>query len=144
MSSPTNLPRVNSFRRASSNLLLQEDPYSMTPRGGTLAELIRRSSTTNMLSWRDEEDAAGGVLEHGGHGHGHSHGGHVTPGGGPWRREGGNDDDDPGRRIEERRLSAMLNTPQMRSMRLIGRPKRYRWARYWKTYDQLKGLKRPM
>ena len=47
--------------------------------------------------------------------------------------------------MEERRLSAILDTPQMRSMRLIGNANpRYRWERYWKTEEQLKAWKKPM
>ena len=53
-------------------------------------------------------------------------------------------DDEPPRR-DERRMSAVLNAPHMRSMRLIGRSNpRYRWERYWKTEDQLRGMRKPM
>lgn len=46
---------------------------------------------------------------------------------------------------QDRRLSAVLNTPQMRSMRLIGKSNpRYQWEKYWKTEDQLKIMKKPM
>lgn len=46
---------------------------------------------------------------------------------------------------QDRRLSAVLNTPQMRSMRLIGSSNpRYQWEKYWKTEDQLKTMKKPM
>ena len=49
------------------------------------------------------------------------------------------------RRSDERRLSAMLNGPQMRSQRLIGNSNpRYRWERYWKTKDELRAMKKPM
>lgn len=50
--------------------------------------------------------------------------------------------------IEERRLShaaEVLMTPQMRSMRLIGNSNpRYRWQRYYKTPEQLKGYSKPL
>lgn len=47
--------------------------------------------------------------------------------------------------FSERRLSAVLNGPQMRSQRLIGNSNpRYKWERYWKTEDELKKLKKPM
>ena len=48
-------------------------------------------------------------------------------------------------RSSHRRRSTLLNTPQMRSQRLIGNSNpRYRWERYWQTEEQLKSLKRPM
>ena len=49
------------------------------------------------------------------------------------------------RRSDERRLSAVLNGPQMRSQRLIGNSNpRYRWERYWKTEEDLKPMKKPL
>jgi hypothetical protein len=52
---------------------------------------------------------------------------------------------DEHRRSEERRLSAVLLGPQMRSQRLIGNSNpRYRWERYWKTEEELKKMKKPM
>jgi hypothetical protein len=49
------------------------------------------------------------------------------------------------RRSDERRLSAVLNGPQMRSQRLIGNSNpRYRWQRYWKTAEELKPMRKPM
>lgn len=46
---------------------------------------------------------------------------------------------------EERRLSVILNGPQMRSQRLIGNSNpRYRWEQYWKTEEELKTMKKPM
>jgi divalent metal cation (Fe/Co/Zn/Cd) transporter len=48
----------------------------------------------------------------------------------------------------ERRLSnaaSVLNTPQMRSQRLIGNSNpRYRWERYFKTEEELKQMKKPI
>ncbi|KAK4449385.1 hypothetical protein QBC34DRAFT_89192 [Podospora aff. communis PSN243] len=45
--------------------------------------------------------------------------------------------------VGERRMSAILNAPHMRSMRLIGNNNpRYRWERYWKTEEQLAGMKK--
>jgi hypothetical protein len=39
----------------------------------------------------------------------------------------------------------ILNTPQIRSQRLIGNSNpRYRWEQYWKTEEQLKKMKKPM
>jgi hypothetical protein len=46
---------------------------------------------------------------------------------------------------DERRLSAVLFGPQMRSQRLIGNSNpRYRWEKYWKTEEELKQMKKPM
>lgn len=51
---------------------------------------------------------------------------------------------DDGRR-SERRMSAILNAPNMRSMRLIGSSNpRYRWERYWTTEEQRKGMRKPV
>jgi hypothetical protein len=49
---------------------------------------------------------------------------------------------------EERRLSiaaSILNTPQMRSQRLIGNPNpRYQWERYYRSEEELKKMKKPI
>ncbi|KAK1828207.1 hypothetical protein QBC39DRAFT_156294 [Podospora conica] len=51
---------------------------------------------------------------------------------------------DDGRR-SERRISAVLNAPNMRSLRLIGNSNpRYRWERYWTTEDKLKTMRKPI
>jgi hypothetical protein len=48
-------------------------------------------------------------------------------------------------RRDERRLSAVLMGPQMRSQRLIGNSNpRYRWERYWKSEEELKDMRKPM
>ena len=62
-------------------------------------------------------------------------------------RRNSNDDTDELRRslADERRLSVILNGPQMRSQRLIGSSNpRYKWEKYWKTEEQLKIMKKPM
>ncbi|KAK6614030.1 cation diffusion facilitator 10 [Botrytis cinerea] len=47
--------------------------------------------------------------------------------------------------LSERRLSSVLNGPQVRSLRLIGNSNpRYKWERYWKTEEELKGMKKPI
>jgi len=47
--------------------------------------------------------------------------------------------------VGDKRLSAALNTPQMRSMRLIGNNNpRYQWEQYWKTEEELKKMKKPL
>lgn len=51
---------------------------------------------------------------------------------------------DDGRR-SERRMSAILNAPNMRSMRLIGNSNpRWRWERYWKTEEELAAMRKPV
>jgi hypothetical protein len=48
-------------------------------------------------------------------------------------------------RPDGRRLSDVLNGPQMRSMRLIGNSNpRYHWRQYWKTEEELRKMKKPM
>ncbi|CAK7204670.1 hypothetical protein SEUCBS139899_007429 [Sporothrix eucalyptigena] len=119
MSSPTPLHRQGSS-------LLHEEPY--TPRGSSLASLMRRRSSSNLHGYgREDEEAATGAL---------------TPVLG--RRDTFSDEEDTRRLHDERRLSAILNNPQMRSMRLIGRAKRYRWERYWKTEEQLRAMTQPL
>jgi hypothetical protein len=55
------------------------------------------------------------------------------------------DDPDAFKSSEERRLSVILNGPQMRSQRLIGNSNpRYKWERYWKTEEELKLLKKAL
>ena len=50
--------------------------------------------------------------------------------------------------IDARRMSVnadILNTPQIRSMRLIGNSNpRYRWQKYYKSEDELKKMKKPI
>lgn len=56
-------------------------------------------------------------------------------------------DDDEHRRpqVDERRLNQLLHSTHMRSMRLIGNSNPlYKWARYWKTEDQLRTMKKPV
>ncbi|KIH92751.1 cation diffusion facilitator [Sporothrix brasiliensis 5110] len=126
MASPTHVHRPVS--------LLHDEPY--TPRG-SLASLMRRRSSSNLYAYgRDEEEAAGGVL---------TPSGMMTPGGSfLGRRDTFSDEEDARRAHDERRLSAILNNPQMRSMRLIGKAKRYRWERYWKTAEQLCTMTKPL
>jgi hypothetical protein len=55
------------------------------------------------------------------------------------------DEPDDFKRSEERRLSTILNGPQMRSQRLIGNSNpRYKWERYWKTEEELRKMKKPL
>ena len=58
---------------------------------------------------------------------------------------GGDGLEDESLRRDERRMSAILNSSHMRSMRLIGNSNpRYRWERYWKTQDQLASMPKDM
>ncbi|KAJ9157382.1 Cation efflux family protein [Pleurostoma richardsiae] len=149
-SPPPPLPRISSWRKGSF-ALSQEDTAPLAPKGhSALTALIKSRSSVSLLHglhhhqghhqpgnqsphWRigDEEEAGGMVAS------------------GEW----GTDDEEPallqlaspqrpGRLAEERRMSAILNGPQMRSMRLIGRNNpRYRWQQYWKTEEQLRRMK---
>jgi hypothetical protein len=48
-------------------------------------------------------------------------------------------------RRDDRRLSAILNSAGVRSMRLIGNSNpRYRWERYWKTEAELAAMPKHM
>ncbi|KAJ4418563.1 hypothetical protein N0V85_001396 [Neurospora sp. IMI 360204] len=128
MASPGNYHYSHSHPggRSGSFLCLQE-PQTPAPKGhSALAALIRNRpgvSLPNPLNpkARDDEEALAGL--------------------GAERRLV---DDEPPRR-DERRMSAVLNGPHMRSMRLIGNSNpRYRWERYWKTEEELATMKKPI
>jgi len=137
MSSPPDIRGSLAFRHGSF-LLLQEDSTAgpLASKGhGALASLIRNRSTASLHTVsraasvrempRDEEEAALGNPN------------------ADWHVFRMRDDmaDEPTRRAEDRRMSAILNTPQVRSMRLIGNSNpRYRWERYWKTPADLAGM----
>jgi hypothetical protein len=140
MASPSNSRRFSSSKRRGSFLVLSEDPtYSLTPKGqSVLASLIRNRSTTSLLNSNvpDEEEGIGGS---------------EWPTFRPTfqqQRDSSHEDElllrgNERLAADERRMSAILNTPQMRSMRLIGNSNpRYKWERYWKTEDELKKIKR--
>lgn len=47
--------------------------------------------------------------------------------------------------LRDREASEVLNSEQMRSQRLIGNSnRRYRWAQYWKTEEELKKMTKPL
>ncbi|KAL8322181.1 hypothetical protein RB593_004289 [Gaeumannomyces tritici] len=101
---------------------MQDDaPYPLSPRGpGALASMIKNRSATSLLHWRDDDEAA-------------------------FDRSSDDDVEDQRARAEDRRMNALLNTPHMRSMRLIGRNNpRYQWESYWKTGADLKTMKKPI
>ncbi|KAL2756185.1 hypothetical protein ACRALDRAFT_1076505 [Sodiomyces alcalophilus JCM 7366] len=150
----------SSRRRLSTVVHPDSDPYPYplaTHGNGTLATLIRNRSSASV---RDAQTTADKALHfHTGdalNGHDHCH---------PVDRDGNGDDVDdttpflwlrsrdpdmddapPRRRTsEERRLSQLIFSPQMRSMRLIGNSNpRCQWERYWKTKDQLKAMPRAL
>lgn len=136
--------------RRRSFLILQDDPPPLSPRGqGTLSQLLRGRSQTSLhhygSTWRHSsasgvsDDEENGLLSpflanhsdtahHNGGGSGNNNGhGAACPG------------------SDDRRMSEVLHSAQMRSMRLIGNSNpRYRWERYWKTDEQLACLRRPI
>ncbi|KAK4459358.1 hypothetical protein QBC42DRAFT_231907 [Cladorrhinum samala] len=113
MTSPST-PRAKFPPRPSFLLLQDEAP--LAPMGhGALASLIRNRPAAALGNpfgaGRDDDDVAGD----------------------------GTDEETP--RRDERRLSALLNSAHMRSMRLIGNSNpRYRWERYWKTEEELAAM----
>lgn len=115
MSSPTG-PR-NTVPRGSFLLLQDEAP--LAPKGhGALASLIRHHPTAALAN--------------------------------PFGREGGEEgagegSEDESARREERRMSAILNSSHVRSMRLIGNSNpRYRWERYWRSEAELAAMPKHM
>ncbi|KAJ1331385.1 ferrous-iron efflux pump FieF [Microdochium nivale] len=122
-----------------SFLILSDDPPPLSPRGqGTLTQLLRNRSQSSLhhygSTWRhssvsasDDEESAllSPFLTN-----------DPGPDGAGERRHAPSD---------ERRMSEVLHSAQMRSMRLIGNSNpRYRWERYWKTDEQLQQFKKPL
>ncbi|KAI5466731.1 hypothetical protein BGZ63DRAFT_418487 [Mariannaea sp. PMI_226] len=131
-SAPSTPPR--SIRRPS--LLGDESHNPLGTRSGALQSLIRSRSAQSIQSlagshssysyqkaafWPGPEDEELG--------HGRSQ-----------------DQDDLSRLLaDERRLTQLLNGPQNRSLKLIGRSNpRYRWAQYWTREDQLEAMSTPL
>ena len=134
-------PTYGRIARLRGFLPLSEDASPMATHGhGTLTSLIKSRSATSIQtltrrpsSLRAGRDTADLDLEE--NSFGQSLG----------RRISREMDGDDFRRSDERRLSAVLLGPQMRSQRLIGNSNpRYRWERYWKTEEELKAMKKPM
>lgn len=133
---PESPPTFGRIPRPRGFLPLNEDSSPMATHGqGVLGQLITSRSSTglNNLNRRnsvfrrtdtdDEETAHFGSI---------------------WTRRN-SVEEDAYRRTEERRMSAILMGPQMRSQRLIGNSNpRYHWARYWKTEEELKKMRKPM
>lgn len=129
----------NQHFRKSHFLLEQDDPPALAGRGqGTLGQLLRKNHSYGSLhkygsTWRGAmpiptslDDEETGLLNA------------IT----------GSDYDDlksPRSLAEERRMSQVLHSAQMRSMRLIGNSNpKYSWARYWKTEEELQTMKKPL
>jgi hypothetical protein len=134
MSGDDNAGESPPTRRVRGFLPLSSDVSPLATHGqGVLSALIRTRSSTSLHRrpsgvWGrvtpDEEEADAGLRTRG-----LSQNGDVED---FWRSD-------------ERRLSAVLYGPQMRSQRLIGNSNpRYRWERYWKTQEELRPLRKPM
>ncbi|KAI0447347.1 hypothetical protein F4803DRAFT_319272 [Xylaria telfairii] len=125
---PPSRRNFSPFRRGSA--LRQDDHH----RPGALTQLLSRShqSLHNYgSSWlggvQDDEEA---LLTHSISSHGFAD---------------GIEDEHRRSHADERRLSQILNSDPVRSMRLIGNPNpRYKWERYWKTEEELKAFKKPL
>ncbi|RMJ08020.1 hypothetical protein BHE90_006734 [Fusarium euwallaceae] len=140
MSSPS--PSRPSHVRRPSLLSNDESHNPLGTRSGHLQSLIRSRSTQSMQS------VAGSLHSH------HSHHSHPTTPFwmGPDDEETAllhvrpHDNDELGRLLsDERRLTQLLNGPQNRSAKLIGRSNpRYRWEQYWKPEEELASMSKPL
>ncbi|KAJ4173623.1 hypothetical protein NW754_012620 [Fusarium falciforme] len=140
MSSPS--PSRPSHLRRPSLLSNDESHNPLGTRSGHLQSLIRSRSTQSMQS------VTGSLHSH------HSHHSHpATPFWmGPDDEETAllhvrpHDNDELGRLLsDERRLTQLLNGPQNRSAKLIGRSNpRYRWEQYWKPEEELASMSKPL
>ncbi|KAM5356130.1 hypothetical protein ACJ41O_002776 [Fusarium nematophilum] len=138
MSSP-GTPRSGHVRRPS--LLASEESHNpLGTRSGALQSLIRSRSAQSIHSM------AGSL---------HSHHSHPTAvfWSGPDDEETAlmhgmrpHDNDELGKLLaDERRLTQLLNGPQNRSAKLIGRSNpRYRWEQYWKPEEDLGAMPKPL
>ena len=123
---------------SSSGFLLENESHSpMTMRGqGVLVNLIRNRSTTSLhcpvpqhVGWRSSFAPGGGDEETG-----EAHPLLMT-----------RENSLIGMDLEDRRMGAILQAPNMRSMRLIGNSNpRYRWAKYWRTEEELSQMRSPI
>lgn len=124
----SSLPRSTSFQRLASlkNFLpLAAEPSALSTRGQHLPSLLSRRPSTLRSDRRGSLSDAEDDIENFRSGLLMSHD-----------------------REAERRMSVgaiALNTPQMRSQRLIGNSNpRYKWERYYKTEEELRQYKKPM
>ncbi|KAI1143362.1 hypothetical protein F5Y05DRAFT_150365 [Hypoxylon sp. FL0543] len=145
MSVDNSTPRLSSsdprrgFPHIKGSFLLSRDdsPPPISPRGhGALTSLLKSRSYGSLhnygSTWRgavpgmpdDEESAL------------------LPP---SYARSDSDDEEHRRSQVDERRLSQLLNSTPMRSMRLIGNSNpRYNWSRYWKTEEQLKAMRKPI
>lgn len=118
--------------------LNSEEPSPMATHGqGTLTSLIRTRSSSSLhksrrpSSFRERRDTYTAQDD--------------EESGPRLRRNSRGEETENTRTSDERRLSAVLNGPQMRSQRLIGNSNpRYRWEKYWKTEEELKNMTKPV
>ncbi|KAI0889814.1 uncharacterized protein GGS22DRAFT_4276 [Annulohypoxylon maeteangense] len=126
-----------SFMKSSFLLSQEENTAPISARGhGALTHLIRNRSYGSLhnygSTWRgampaglDDEESA--LLSH------------------PYSRSESDDGEHRRSSTDERRLSQLLNSTPMRSMRLIGNANpRYKWGRYWKTEEELNAMRKPL
>ncbi|KAH6648306.1 cation efflux family protein [Truncatella angustata] len=116
-------------------LVLQDDgPPQFLARGhGTLTHLIRNRSHSSLQNYGSTRRFSGAL-----------DGSDIESSTEAMGLHGPGSDD--GRSLyEERRLSAVLMSRPVRSMRLIGNSNpRYRWERYWKGPEELSAMKKPI
>ncbi|KAF7906447.1 hypothetical protein EAF00_000726 [Botryotinia globosa] len=125
-SAPKQIGKIGRYQGPSGWLSLSTESTSpMATHGqGTLTKLIKNQSNGSLVTMRRQ---SGSIL------------GRDSLDDEERPRSVFDDRDD----FSERRLSAVLNGPQMRSQRLIGNSNpRYKWERYWKTEEELKGMKK--
>ncbi|KAI5866449.1 hypothetical protein GGS23DRAFT_550742 [Durotheca rogersii] len=120
-------------------LLGDESPPPITARGqGALAQLLKSRSHSslhnyggtwrgNALSGHDDEESALLAPMY------------------PYPHSELDDESHRRSQLDERRLNQLLHSSPMRSMRLIGNSNpRYKWARYWKTEEELSSMRKPI
>ncbi|OTA64707.1 hypothetical protein K449DRAFT_404213 [Hypoxylon sp. EC38] len=130
-------PRRGYHIKGSFLLSRDDSPPPISPRGhGALTQLLKSRSYGSLhnygSTWRgavpnlpDDEESA--LLPH------------------PYSRSESDDEEHRRPQVDERRLSQLLNSTPMRSMRLIGNSNpRYKWSRYWKTEEQLSAMRKPV
>ncbi|OTB08687.1 hypothetical protein M426DRAFT_316697 [Hypoxylon sp. CI-4A] len=128
---------------AKSPFLLEEDnPSPISPRGhGALTSLLKSRSYNSLhnygATWR-------GAVPNGPNGPNDEEAS-LLPHSLSYSRSESDDEEHHRSQVEERRLSQLLNSSPMRSMRLIGNSNPlYKWARYWKTEEQLSTMRKPV
>jgi len=127
---PTSPNRASGGSSHKASFLLQDDH----PRQGALTQLLRSRSHQSLQNYGTSRRGAIPEDEETGLAHAMSHSFADIEDESRFRSQ-----------ADERRLSQILNSDTVRSMRLIGNSNpRYNWERYWKTEEQLKALKKPI